>query len=98
VFFTDVRVPAMNLLGPLNEGWTVTRTTLGHQRAGVAVFAARFEKHVREIIATAAAKGVADPVRADRLGRPWASDTLPPRGCIMARGSRGRRCAAGDGC
>lgn len=67
VFFTDVRVPAVNLLGPLNEGWTVTRTTLGHERAGVAVFAARFERHVREIIATAAAEGVADPVRADRL-------------------------------
>jgi alkylation response protein AidB-like acyl-CoA dehydrogenase len=71
VFFTDVRVPAANLLGPLNEGWTVTRTTLGHERSGVAVFTARFEKHVRSILAAAAAGraagAVVDPVQVDRL-------------------------------
>ena len=51
VFFTDVRVPATQLLGPLNEGWKVTMTTLGHERAGVAIFAARLEKRVRELVA-----------------------------------------------
>ncbi len=71
VFFTDVRVPAANLLGPLNDGWAVTRTTLGHERSGVVVFTARFEQRVREILAAKAAGRSAgatvNPVQADRL-------------------------------
>jgi alkylation response protein AidB-like acyl-CoA dehydrogenase len=32
VFFTDARVPAENLVGPLNEGWRVANGSLGHER------------------------------------------------------------------
>jgi alkylation response protein AidB-like acyl-CoA dehydrogenase len=32
VFFTDVRVPAQNLVGRLNEGWAVASGSLGHER------------------------------------------------------------------
>jgi alkylation response protein AidB-like acyl-CoA dehydrogenase len=32
VFFEDVKVPKQNLLGPLNQGWKVTTTTLMHER------------------------------------------------------------------
>ncbi|WP_297824561.1 acyl-CoA dehydrogenase family protein [Mycobacterium sp.] len=32
VFFNDVRVPADNLLGPLNGGWRVANGSLGHER------------------------------------------------------------------
>ena len=32
VFFTDARVPADNLVGPLNEGWRVATGSLGHER------------------------------------------------------------------
>jgi alkylation response protein AidB-like acyl-CoA dehydrogenase len=32
VFFTDVRVPAENLVGPLNGGWAVANGSLGHER------------------------------------------------------------------
>jgi alkylation response protein AidB-like acyl-CoA dehydrogenase len=32
VFFTDVRVPAENLAGPLNGGWKVANGSLGHER------------------------------------------------------------------
>ncbi|HEU4363399.1 MAG TPA: acyl-CoA dehydrogenase family protein [Mycobacterium sp.] len=32
VFFTDVRVPAENLVGPLNDGWAVANGSLGHER------------------------------------------------------------------
>jgi alkylation response protein AidB-like acyl-CoA dehydrogenase len=32
VFFTDVRVPADNLVGPLNGGWGVANGSLGHER------------------------------------------------------------------
>jgi alkylation response protein AidB-like acyl-CoA dehydrogenase len=32
VFFTDVRVPVENLIGPLNQGWRVATGSLGHER------------------------------------------------------------------
>jgi alkylation response protein AidB-like acyl-CoA dehydrogenase len=32
VFFTDVRVPAENLLGPRGGGWKVANGSLGHER------------------------------------------------------------------
>jgi alkylation response protein AidB-like acyl-CoA dehydrogenase len=32
VFFTDAKVPAENLVGPLNEGWRVANGSLGHER------------------------------------------------------------------
>jgi len=32
VFFSDVVVPKANLLGPLNQGWKVSTTTLMHER------------------------------------------------------------------
>ena len=32
VFFTDVRVPAANLVGPVNGGWQVANGSLGHER------------------------------------------------------------------
>ena len=32
VFFTDVRVPAENLVGELNQGWLVANGSLGHER------------------------------------------------------------------
>ncbi len=33
VFFTDVEVPAENLLGPLHGGWPLTQGSLAHERA-----------------------------------------------------------------
>jgi alkylation response protein AidB-like acyl-CoA dehydrogenase len=32
VFFSDVSVPAENLVGPLNDGWRVANGSLGHER------------------------------------------------------------------
>ena len=34
-FFTDVRVPKANLVGPLNGGWTIAKRLLQHERAGL---------------------------------------------------------------
>jgi alkylation response protein AidB-like acyl-CoA dehydrogenase len=34
VFFTNVRVPADNLVGELNAGWHIAQTTLGYERGG----------------------------------------------------------------
>ena len=35
VFFDDVRVPHENLLGDVNEGWTVAITTLMNERVAI---------------------------------------------------------------
>jgi alkylation response protein AidB-like acyl-CoA dehydrogenase len=32
VFFSDVEVPAENLVGPLHQGWSITTGSLGHER------------------------------------------------------------------
>jgi alkylation response protein AidB-like acyl-CoA dehydrogenase len=32
-FFSNARIPKENVLGPLNEGWDVAMTTLGHERS-----------------------------------------------------------------
>ncbi|WP_374348686.1 acyl-CoA dehydrogenase family protein [Phenylobacterium sp.] len=34
-FFTDVRVPKENLVGPLNGGWSVAKRLLQHERSGM---------------------------------------------------------------
>jgi alkylation response protein AidB-like acyl-CoA dehydrogenase len=64
VFFTDVRVPRTALLGPLNHGWTVTRTTLGHERSGAAIFTVRLAEDVRTLIAANAAERRGEPLAA----------------------------------
>ena len=66
VFLEDVKVPKENLLGPLNEGWKVTTTTLMHERhsAGNRNNVAQLER----LIALAR--------ELDRDGRPAAQDPL----------------------
>ncbi len=45
VFFTDVRVPAENLVGPLGGGWKVANGSLGHERTMMwMAFANRLEQ------------------------------------------------------
>jgi alkylation response protein AidB-like acyl-CoA dehydrogenase len=34
VFFSDVRVPITNVVGPLHQGWRVANSTLGYERVG----------------------------------------------------------------
>lgn len=51
VFFTDVRVPANALLGPLNAGWQVATTTLSHERAGAARLYAQMEMQLADLVA-----------------------------------------------
>jgi alkylation response protein AidB-like acyl-CoA dehydrogenase len=51
VFFTDVRVPADALLGPLNGGWQVATTTLSHERAGAARLYAQMEMQLADLVA-----------------------------------------------
>jgi alkylation response protein AidB-like acyl-CoA dehydrogenase len=68
VFFTDVRVPVTALLGPLNDGWRVTTTTLGFERSGVISSAARLEREVNLLVAQTS---IDDPLQRDEMTRRW---------------------------
>ena len=49
VFFTDVRVPTENLVGPLDGGWSVANGSLGHERTMLWMgFADRLRDLVRD--------------------------------------------------
>ena len=74
IFFTDVRVPATSLLGPLNEGWKVAMTTLSYERAGVAKFHLSLSARFADLVEETRRSGVAvTPVDRDRLARLYSS-------------------------
>lgn len=53
-FFDDVRVPVGNLLGKENEGWTIAKEILGHERASIGRSIARQPGSAqREVVARA---------------------------------------------
>ncbi len=54
VFFTDVRVPKENLIGPLNGGWPITQGSLAHERAMLWIqYAYEVQRAVRALQALA---------------------------------------------
>jgi alkylation response protein AidB-like acyl-CoA dehydrogenase len=73
IFFTDVRTPAVNLVGELNGGWGVAMGLLAFERGASTLgqqlaFARQFE----QAVASARASGrIADPLFVDRLAAMW---------------------------
>src|ERR1700712_4689570 len=65
VFFEDVRVPAENLVGEENQGWTMAKFLLGNERVGIARVGATKRMLTQ-------AKEHAAEIRSD--GRPLAAD------------------------
>jgi alkylation response protein AidB-like acyl-CoA dehydrogenase len=51
VFFTDVELPAANLLGPLNEGWRVGMETLTNERGSIGAALIALRRRVDGLIA-----------------------------------------------
>jgi alkylation response protein AidB-like acyl-CoA dehydrogenase len=69
VFFTDARIPAQNMVGPLNDGWKVANSLLGLERGEEAAtnpifFRAELDRIIQ--LARDSAK-INDPVVRDRL-------------------------------
>jgi alkylation response protein AidB-like acyl-CoA dehydrogenase len=60
VFLTDVHVPVSNRVGAENEGWNVTRVTLGIERDASRYPALYFQRILDETRTIAAARGVDD--------------------------------------
>jgi alkylation response protein AidB-like acyl-CoA dehydrogenase len=60
VFFTDARFPDQNVIGDVNQGWSVALSTLGFERDAPARPAARYARDLRELIAIAQVRGLWD--------------------------------------
>jgi alkylation response protein AidB-like acyl-CoA dehydrogenase len=68
VFFTEVRVPADQLVGELHGGWRVAATALEYERDAPAAAPARYRRELDELAALVHARGLADDaVVRDRL-------------------------------
>ncbi len=74
VFFTDVRVPAANLLGELNRGWQITIGALAHERSGLWVEGVAIcQRSIDDIVAMARRRGLDDdPVIRRRVAELYA--------------------------
>lgn len=67
VFFEDVRVPAENLVGEENQGWSYAKFLLGNERTGIAQVG-RTKVKLAEVKERAKANGLlSDPLFAARL-------------------------------
>ncbi|HCG29783.1 MAG TPA: isovaleryl-CoA dehydrogenase [Chloroflexi bacterium] len=76
VFFTNVRVPADNLIGELNTGWRIAQTTLSYERGGdmMGIVARLQQSYARllEIVQTPRtdrSRLIDDPVVRQKLGQ-----------------------------
>jgi alkylation response protein AidB-like acyl-CoA dehydrogenase len=69
VFFTDVSVPATNLLGELHDGWRITQGSLSHERGMLWIGNAHsVQRGVEELMELGRGRGAADdPVFRDRV-------------------------------
>lgn len=67
VFLSDVRVPAENLVGVENQGWTIAKYLLGYERTGLA--GAAFSKQTLNHLKTIAQREMSN-------GKPLAEDPL----------------------
>ena len=72
VFFEDVRVPAENLIGEENQGWTMAKFLLGNERVGIARVGAtkRMLAQAKEYAAAISSGGrplIEDPSMAARI-------------------------------
>jgi alkylation response protein AidB-like acyl-CoA dehydrogenase len=72
VFFTDARIPAANLVGDENEGWTLAKVTLGNERVSLSSGGALWgmgptADDLLDVVRKAG--GVQDPIARQRLAR-----------------------------
>jgi alkylation response protein AidB-like acyl-CoA dehydrogenase len=74
VFFTDVRVPAANIVGRINDGWRITMGSLAHERGGLWVQGVATCAHaLDDLIAMVSKRGLdGDPTVRRRLAHAYA--------------------------
>lgn len=83
VFFTNVRVPADNLIGEMNTGWRIAQTTLSYERGGDTMgIVARLQQSFERLFEIAntthyhGKKSIDDPLVRQKLGQIYAEIEL----------------------
>jgi alkylation response protein AidB-like acyl-CoA dehydrogenase len=81
VFFTDVRIPAENLVGDLNDGWRLAKVTLGNERVSLSTGGVLWGNGPTAIETIDAIReqhpdGVADPHLRQRIAQVYIEHTL----------------------
>ncbi len=79
VFFTDVRIPATNLVGALNDGWRLAKVTLGNERISLSsggVLWGNGPTALDLVGAVKAAGPLVDPVLRQRLAAVYTEHTV----------------------
>ncbi len=79
VFFNDVRIPAANLVGDLNDGWRLAKVTLGNERISLSSGGVLWGNGptALELIASVIDRGpVTDPSMRQRLADIYIEHTL----------------------
>jgi alkylation response protein AidB-like acyl-CoA dehydrogenase len=79
VFFTDVRIPADNLVGAVNDGWRLAKVTLGNERVSLSsggVLWGAGPSALDLLDAVRATGPVTDPVMRQRLAGLYIEHTL----------------------
>jgi alkylation response protein AidB-like acyl-CoA dehydrogenase len=101
VFFDEVTVPTENILGPVNRGWQVNRTTLSHEHFTLFIGTqVRFARVLQNLIDAVASledahgrRRLDDQVTRNRIARAWATSQL-----LLVNGLRNvAGVTAGDG-
>jgi alkylation response protein AidB-like acyl-CoA dehydrogenase len=81
VFFTDVRIPAENLVGDLNDGWRLAKVTLGNERVSLSTGGVLWGNgptalETIDAIRDAYPDGVSDPFARQRIADVYIEHTL----------------------
>ena len=79
VFFTDVRLPAENLVGDLHDGWRLAKVTLGNERVSLSTGGVLWgggPTALELLDAVRAGGAVADPTMRQRLASVYIEHTL----------------------
>ena len=79
VFFTDVRIPAGNLVGEVNDGWRLAKVTLGNERVSLSsggVLWGNGPTGLDLVDLIRAAGPVTDPQRRQQIAKVWTEHTL----------------------
>jgi 3-oxochol-4-en-24-oyl-CoA dehydrogenase len=79
VFFTDVRLPAENLVGDLHDGWRLAKVTLGNERVSLSTGGVLWGggPTALELLEAVRARGaVGDPTMRQRLASVYIEHTL----------------------
>ena len=77
VFFTDVRVPAENVVGEVDDGWRVAMTTLSFERGTGLGSHVKFGRDLDRLVGLVRARGMADdPLVRDRVAALFARNRV----------------------